>query len=147
MDKLIRPIHFNKIDIFVALLALLCLSEAVQMPDFSKPLFPSFQPDPVTQFHRALREDILCAKTELESQKATQFYFLNEADLVNRDLLFENFYTSYLLAPEIVTTKDENSQYAIAVVDPEKIGTLQANYPYELLKQCGNSGIVILQKK
>ena len=117
------------------------------MLDYSQPILPSFQDDPANSFRHGLRDGIFCAKASLQKQGVHEFYFLNSPIFAPGDLLFESFYTSYLLLPEIYTSYDQNSEYAITVINPNKTDKLLAENQYKLLKQCANGSLLVLKRK
>jgi len=135
----------TKQNIFVFLLVLFCLLEAVQMVDFSQPLLPSFQYNPMNKFD-VMRRDFFCAKTKLMENNAKEIYFLADKTLAERDLLFESFYFSYILAPEILITSDTNNPFAITVIESENTKKFLTQYPYQIIQQCGNTRVLVLKK-
>lgn len=117
------------------------------MLDFSQPLFPAFPADPAETFHRALQKDLACVKTVLTQADIEQVYFLNSETLAGRNLLFESFYTAYLLAPKILVNSDTTNLFAITIIDPQNTAQLLLEQPYELVKKCGNAGVLVLKRK
>jgi hypothetical protein len=146
MNKLKSKLRLTKQNIFISLLVIFCLLEAVQMMDFARPLIPSFQYEPGNKYF-VMRRNYLCAKTELMQQNVNEVYFLQTDAFTDMDFLFESFYASYILAPEILVTSDDQNPYAITVIAPENLNKITAENKYEILEQCGNSRVLVLKRK
>ena len=137
----------TKQNLLISLLVIFCLFEAVKMLNYSQPILLSFQDDPASGFRHGLREGIFCAKAELQSLGSHQFYFLDDPAFAPGDMLFETFYTSYILLPEIYTNYDPNFEYAVTIINPIDTKKLLAENKYELLKQCANGSLLVLKRK